>query len=127
MSGAHFSPRAIRANEDAVRQSFASHAGDEPEMLCRCRIGREVAPVFIRAILSEINRASTPETLHTSLLAVMGWMLATTVSSVPTGPERMKHLGRSMAVLEAEAVAYAMENNIVDPGKDAYGEMGGHA
>jgi hypothetical protein len=127
MGGAHFSPRAIKANEEAVRKSFAARPGDGPEDAAKSRIGLRLAPAYIRAAIDEVNRGTPPDIYQPALLSLIGWMLANTVAAVSDPKERMKQLGQAMAVVQFEAVAFALGNDIVDPGEDAHGELAGHA
>lgn len=41
---AYFSPRAVKANEDAIRKLFTPQPGDDANALARCRIGQRVGP-----------------------------------------------------------------------------------
>ena len=125
---AFFSPRAIKANEDAVRKTFAQRPGDGPEDQCRSRMGQRLGPAYIRAVIDEVNRGSPTEVYAPTLLSLVGWILANTVASIPDPDERALQLGRYLGVVQMEAIGFAAENAVVEPGKEAYGEqVGGHA
>lgn len=128
MVAAYFSPRAIKANEDAVRKQFTSRANDTPLDSCKSRVGARLGPAYIRAALDEINRGTPAELYQPAFLSLLGWMLANTVAAEPDLEERMRHLGRAVALMESEALAFAMGNAIVEPDAESYGEpVGGHA
>lgn len=125
---AYFSPRAIKANEDAVRKSFAARPGDDADNLSKSRIGQRLGPAFIRAMLDEINRGTPPNVYQPALMSLIGWMLANSVASEPDIEKRLSVLAISLRYVQAEALLFAGGNDIVDPGKEAYGEViGGHA
>lgn len=128
MSGAYFSPRAIKANEEAVRHMFSAPPGGSADDQCRSRMGRRLGPAYIRAVIDEVNRGTPTEIYAPTLLSIVGWLLANTVASIADPEERVRQLGRYMAVVQHEAVNFAAGNDIVEPGADAYGEpVGGHA
>lgn len=123
-----FSPRAIKANEDAVRQSFASRPGDGADDQCRSRMGQRLGPAYIRAVIDEVNRGTPLEVYAPTLLSMLGWMLANTVAAESDLNKRAATLGRYLGVVQIEAYGFAIGNDIVEPGDDALGEkVGGHA
>ena len=125
---AYFSPRAIKANEEAVRKMFDAKPGDDPSLASRSRMGRRIGPAAIRALLDEINRGTPHEVYAPAYLTVIAWMLANTVATEPDLGKRMEALGRHFAFLEQETISFAGVNDTVNPGKAAYGEaIGGHA
>jgi hypothetical protein len=125
---AFFSPRAIRANEEAVRKSFAARAGDGALDLCKSRIGQRVGPASIRAAIEEVNRGTPPEIYQPAFLSLIGWQLANTVAALTDPEERMKALGRALALVQIEAFAFAAGNDVVETPDAAHGEIvGGHA
>lgn len=128
MDGAYFSPRAIKANEEAVRKSFAARPDDDAENLSKSRMGQRIGSAVVRAQLDEINRGTPVEIYVPAFLSIIAWMMANTVAALPTPEERAGQLGRYFAIVEIEAVTLAIGNNIVTPDDDAHGEaVGGHA
>lgn len=124
---AYFPPRAIKANEDAVRETFAPQPGDDPVTISRSRIGQRIGPAYIRSLLEEINRGTPSDVSLPALLAVLGWILANCVASVPEGEERTRHLAQIVQIAHVEAAQYAAGNDVLKPARDAYGEeVGGH-
>ena len=127
MGEVFFTPRAIKANEDAVRKSFECPPDDTAENRCRSRMGQRLGPAYIRAILDEINRGTPLEVYAPTLLSMLGWMLANSVASIPDLEERGRQLARYMILVKAEAINYSAGNEIAEPGADAYGEeVAGH-
>lgn len=125
---AYFPPRAIKANQEAVRKTFATRPSDSPQDICKGHIGQRLGPAYIRAAIEEINRGTPPEVYQPAMLAIIGWLLANTVASEADPEKRMTLLGRAMALVQAEALNFAMDNAVVEPGAEAYGEpVGGHA
>lgn len=127
MTGAYFSPRAIRANEELVRQMFAVRPGDDARMVCKSHLGMEIGPAFTRAILAEVNRGTSPDVSHPALHAIFGWMLATSLASVTDKALRMEMLKAAIAEITMEAGAFLLENEQIEVPDEAHGEVvGGH-
>ena len=128
MTGAYFPPSAIRANVEAVRKMFKERPGDDPGLACKSRMGTEIGPAYVRAVLGEVNRGVEPDVMHPALHSIIGWMIANSLAPVTDRDQRMEYLRVAIQNITMEAGAFLLENNVVDPGKDARGEIvGGHA
>lgn len=124
---AYFSPRAIRANEDAVRKMFAGQPGDDEAMACKSRIGAELGPAFMRSILHEVNRGTDSGISHVSLHSVIGWMLATSLAPAGGNEERMAALRHAIANITSEAGMMLLNGVELEVGPETRGEtVGGH-
>lgn len=127
MTKAYFTSRAIRANEEAVRKMFAARPGDDEAMACKARMGMELGPAYIRAILAEVNRGTDNSTTHVALHSVLGWMIATALAPAGDKDARMTALRQTIANVTMEAGTYLLAGEEMPPGPDTAGEVvGGH-
>lgn len=124
----YFSERAIRANEKQVRAIFVNvPANADPVKFVAARFGKDMAPIFVRKMLEEINRGTDTALVHVAIQDLISWMIAMTVASVRDDADRMMLLGMAIAAIQRMAIDHSM-GTIEYSSEEGAGEaVGGHA
>ena len=121
-----FSEAAIRANELAARRAFMPEKPNPgPEVACYARLGKDLAPLYIRKILEEVNRDTPAPVVHVAVRRVIGWILASSVASVEDPVERMLALRDAIVAISDIAGDMAMARKIVEVPPEAAGQAVG--
>jgi hypothetical protein len=117
-----FQEKSIREMEKTVRRQIIQGGDGTPGDACFIRFAREIAPLYMRTLMEEVNRETDLAIIHDAQNQLIAWLIAQKAATIADPEQRVAVVRQFCMLITIQAMEMISGQDSIDKLANVRGE-----